>query len=222
MFQGQHLYCQRNGRDLFSNLTFSLEPGQWLQVEGPNGSGKSSLLRVLLGLLPSQTGKIFWEGREIRFPDPFFSSQVRYLGQKIGIQARLTPQENLQGWFHIQKTPPLMRAKVGQEAVKQLKPSLSLRVKSALENWDLLESADKPSEQLSQGQCQRLALARLTLLPARLWVLDEPCTALDAKGVQYFKKNLQEHLEQGGMLIMVSHTPLVLDVPRQTLVLGAA
>lgn len=203
MLRGQHLHCQRNNVDLFRNLTLNLRPGGWLQVTGPNGSGKSSLLRLLVGLLPSQAGKLFWNEREIRFPDPRFLAQVKYLGHKIGIQAQLTPRENLKAWVGIQK-------------IALLAPTVPF-IESALESWGLLEVMDTPCEQLSQGQCQRLALARLMLIPAKLWVLDEPCTALDRQGVQRLIETVEHHLEKQGMLVVVSHTPLAFRIPGQTL-----
>lgn len=192
MLQVEQLCCLRENITLFSNLTFSLNPGSWLQVRGTNGSGKSSLLRSIVGLLSCVSGQIRWKGRNIRFPDRDYARDYAYLGHKIAVQKRLTPFENLKWWNKFNAASCQDNASLHR----------------ALALWKLTHISHIPCEQLSAGQCQRVALVRLSLQRSLLWVLDEPTTALDVEGRQLFELKLQQHLQSGGMAIIVSHTPL--------------
>ncbi len=63
MLEAKSLSCVRDERILFSELSFSVQPGDIIQVEGPNGAGKTSLLRILAGLARPDGGEVCWRGR---------------------------------------------------------------------------------------------------------------------------------------------------------------
>ncbi|MBS2140161.1 ATP-binding cassette domain-containing protein, partial [Escherichia coli] len=67
---------------------------------------------------------------------------------------------------------------------------------------------DIPVKQLSAGQQRRVALARLWLTRATLWILDEPFTAIDVNGVDRLTQRMAQHTEQGGIVILTTHQPL--------------
>jgi heme exporter protein A len=157
----QNLSCQRNNKTIFSNLTFELQAGSYLQVKGPNGSGKSSLLKTLAGLLPLSGGEILWSSEEFR--------DFIYLGHKTGIQAYLTAVEHLEYWLAM-----CARIEPGINAVDE--PGINA-VDHALAFWKIVELSQRLCQEFSAGQCQRLALARLKLKASKLWILDEPCNA---------------------------------------------
>lgn len=226
----QNLCAERGYKELFSNLTFSLKAGQWLRVLGPNGSGKSSLLQILVGLLPPVSGEIFWygkdtESRKVIFPDYDYFQNIVYLGHKLGIQNRFTVFENLKFWLAIrskQNTRCLAKPILNKADLRSINNINSINCKNdlakidhvihqALDYWDLAKLSPVFADHLSAGQTQRLALAKLALLPAKLWVLDEPCSALDTKGIELFEKLLNQHLERGGSAIIVSHVSLNLS-----------
>lgn len=79
------LRCERGGRELFRDLSFTLERGALLELRGPNGSGKSTLLRALAGLFPDVEGEIE-------------THQLAYFGHRGGLSPSLTVAENL-AWF---------------------------------------------------------------------------------------------------------------------------
>lgn len=190
VFKVNNLQCIREDRLLFSNLTFSLEGGSWLEVKGPNGSGKSSLLKILAGLLPRDGGQIFWHG------EPNFC----YVGHKLGIHLGLSPLENLKWYLDCIICAPSRR-------------DFHKKCIEALQYFDLLDFQDTPCLQLSMGQRQRVALSRLLLsinkAQAPLWLLDEPLFALDTKAQDLLKKIIEQHLsEKNGMAIIVSHSPI--------------
>ncbi|MDQ3796731.1 MAG: cytochrome c biogenesis heme-transporting ATPase CcmA [Pseudomonadota bacterium] len=198
------LACTRGERLLFTDLNFSLAAGQALLIEGPNGSGKTSLLRLLCGLGLADAGEIRWCGRDVDDYRTEFLTDIAYVGHANGIKLDLTARENVD----------FTRA-LGC-------PRPQLAAAGALAALGLKRLEDTPCRKLSAGQRRRVALARLLVLNARLWLLDEPLSALDARVVLRFEELLRAHLDDGGLLILTTHRPIDLgqyEVKR--IVLGA-
>lgn len=203
MLEGRHLTSVREGRALFENLSLRLEPGQVLQVEGPNGAGKTTLLRILCGLTLPRAGMVCWQGEDIRFHRPLYHEALLYIGHNPGLKPELTPLENLR----------FFQALNSQSAA--IAPAL------ALARVNLYGYEDSPVRLLSAGQRRRVALARLWLSAAPLWVLDEPFTAIDRAGVRALELRIQEHVSAGGLVAITSHQPVRLDdCSVQSLLLG--
>ncbi len=80
MLEADNLECVRGERRLFAGLNFKLEAGELLYLQGRNGSGKTSLLRMLIGLLPSEVGEIRWKGTPIKAQGDDFRADLCYLG----------------------------------------------------------------------------------------------------------------------------------------------
>lgn len=199
------LHCTRGYRALFSDLAFTLEAGQLLLVEGHNGSGKTTLLKTLAGLREPDAGQVLWEQQPIQTWGVEYRQQFVWLGHSNGIKDDLTALENLQ----------MMQA---------LAPPRSspAPMKTVLERMGLAGNGHRFPRHFSAGMKRRLALSRLLLSSARLWILDEPQAALDRAGIQLFESILAEHLQQGGSAIMTSHHEVGLQGPHvQRLVLAA-
>lgn len=186
------LQCRRGDRCLFTDLDFELDTGTLLHVRGRNGSGKTTLLRSLCGLFTPDAGEIRWQGESIRELGDEYRRDLLYFGHLNGIKGELTGIENL-----------AIAATLDGDSVEE----------SAI--WDALAQIglegfeDLPTRMLSQGQKKRVALARLILSKARLWVLDEPFTALDVDAVVLLQRLIAEHVDGGGMAILTTHQ----DVP---------
>ena len=82
---------------------------------------------------------------------------------------------------------------------------------TALQDVGLNDCEDLPVRVLSQGQRRRVALARLALTQAPLWILDEPFTALDKASVRSLQTRLEGHLEDGGMVILTTHQEIEIN-----------
>jgi heme exporter protein A len=185
------LECIRGDRLLFSGLNLTLSPGQLLQVEGANGAGKTSLLRVLAGLSRPAEGEVRWRGLDIQHHRASYFTEMVYMGHAPGLKAELSPLENL-------RVSVALRGRMADEA----------RIDDALARVGLRGFEDVPARGLSAGQKQRTALCRLLLDPVPLWILDEPFTALDVRGIALVRELLEFHLANGGMALMTSHHAL--------------
>ena len=89
------LGCSKGGRKLFQNIHCTLEAGRWLHVVGVNGIGKTSLLRMLCGLAPIESGAILWNDVPIQKQRADFQRDLCYLGHLNGLQESMTVRENL-------------------------------------------------------------------------------------------------------------------------------
>ncbi|MGF1614276.1 MAG: cytochrome c biogenesis heme-transporting ATPase CcmA [Gammaproteobacteria bacterium] len=184
------LACERSDRVLFSGLKLEVREGEALQVHGPNGSGKTSLLRILCGLVLPSAGTVRWRGVDI-LTDPLgYRAEILYIGHHSGVKLELSPLENL---------------KVAQALAAQPNGVTPLH---ALERFGLAGFEDTPARALSAGQRRRIALARLLTNQARIWVLDEPFTALDRAGVKTMESIIHAKLRAGGLLIVTTHQPI--------------
>jgi len=187
------LMMERGDRRLFSGLSFDLAGGTLLHVEGRNGSGKTTLLRAICGLLLPSEGEIRWNGENIRSLREEYGKEVLYFGHLNGIKHDLSGLENLR-----------ISATLDGDRVD------GEQVWGALQRMGLAGFEDLPTRVLSQGQKKRVALARLLLSSARLWVLDEPFTALDVGAVELLQTLIAEHVARGGMAIITTHQEVAL------------
>ncbi|EEW39610.1 heme exporter protein CcmB [Klebsiella pneumoniae subsp. rhinoscleromatis ATCC 13884] len=153
MLHAERLTCIVDDRPLFAALTLSLAAGELLQVAGDNGAGKTSLLRILCGLARPESGVVSWQGQPLAKVRESFHRQLLWLGHKPGVNAALTADENLRFFF------PASRLQQRE---------------SALAAVGLAGYEDLPLSQLSAGQQRRVALTRLWLTDAPLWILDGP------------------------------------------------
>lgn len=191
MLEVSNLACSRGDHRLFSGLNFNLQPGQIMQVQGVNGSGKTSLLRTLCGFLRPDEGDIVWRGESIRELDEDYYAEMLYLGHLNAIKDELSALENL-----------CISAGLSGVELEEKEAIIALR-RMGLRGREML-----PTKVLSQGQRRRVALARLLVNNATLWILDEPLTALDVGAVGLIQELIAEHLAQHGMVIFTTHQPL--------------
>jgi len=206
MLEASQIECVRGNRRLFRDLSFRLEAHQALRVRGENGSGKTSLLRIVAGLSPAESGSVSWNDGNIRALGEDYLRDLLVLGHSNGLKDDLSPIENLRYALVL----------VGVDAEE---PAL----RTALAEQRLSGVADLPVKLLSQGQKRRVALTRLSFSAERpLWILDEPFTALDAVSVERLARTIAKQLHRGGMVMFTTHQEVALPgTSMRTLELGA-
>ncbi|MFT5083813.1 MAG: heme exporter protein A [Lentisphaeria bacterium] len=190
----KNLSCERDERVLFSGLSIQFEPGDLVQIAGPNGAGKTTLLRMLCGISDQYEGELLWCGEPL--PNYNLFSSLLYFGHLPGIKSSLTPLENLRWFFGVNGRKAGNGASVLVETEE---------LKQALAEVGLAGYENVPAHHMSTGQQRRVALARLYVSKAPLWILDEPFTAIDKQGVAALELKLMAHAESGGIVVLTTH-----------------
>jgi heme exporter protein A len=191
MLEARSLECVRGQRRLFTDLSFSLQPGDGLELRGGNGSGKTSLLRMLCGLLPPTTGAVFWRGEPITGCRDAYLAAVTYVGHRAAVKDELTTLENL----------CVSSALSGFELTRE-------EGRSVLRRMWLGGQENLQARHLSEGQHRRLALARLVTCRSALWLLDEVVSSLDEAAASSIAALIDRHLSRGGMAVIATHQDL--------------
>ena len=177
------------------HVSFEWRPGTVLVLEGPNGAGKTTLLRLVLGLRFAQSGSLTVGGADLASLDlPAFRRGIAYL-----------PQRPYLGEAHSTVRSAL-------RVIDEDAPDGSLT--SALTRVGLASSLasrhvdplDVPVGELSAGQRQRVALARLLVLDAAIYLLDEPDANLDRAGIALVAELVAELVARGRMVAIAAHT----------------
>lgn len=184
MLISENLARQKGGRVLFRELSFGLLPGSICHVRGKNGSGKTTLLRTLAGLERAEQGQVSWQGESIE-KNSAFENAVLYIGHRSALKPELTVRQNISFWAECYDTAMLTEA--------------------ALAFFDLKKMEHIACGNLSAGWQQRVALARLVAVPAKLWLLDEPFNHLDDDGAERLNTLIAGRANQQGMVVMSGH-----------------
>ncbi|MDP6969857.1 MAG: ABC transporter ATP-binding protein [Gammaproteobacteria bacterium] len=170
------------GKDIFKDFNLTLQAGQRLALLGASGVGKSTLLRLIAGLVPPQSGRIYSRVKQIGF-----------VFQDARLLPWLTVYQNLQLVLQAKGMPEGVRAE---------------KISYALAGVKLEASQSLYPHQLSGGMAQRVSLARAFIIEPDLLLLDEPFSALDVKLKQDLGRLLVDYLDrsQAGV-VYVSHSP---------------
>lgn len=179
----QSLAVKRQGRLLYAGVGFSLLEGGVLLVVGRNGSGKTTLIRHLSGLLQGQGVVLFRDAPITQGAD--YAGQALYLGHRDAVKLEASVLHNLRFWAEIAGEPMLLPA--------------------AIHYFGLEPYLEMPCAQLSAGWRKRVALARLLVQPAALWLLDEPYTHLDDEAARLLGGLIESRTRKGGAVVIAAH-----------------
>src|SRR5262245_2826697 len=180
------LTCNRGGRTLFAGLSFAIADGEALLLVGPNGAGKTTLIRMIVGLLRPDEGRIGLEGGDAELS---LGEQCHCIGHLNAVKPSLTVEENARFWC---------RYLGGQPD----------GIATALAAFGLAHLRDIPAAYLSAGQKRRLGLARVLLVHRPIWLLDEPTVSLDSAAQGMLTTAVDGHIAAGGLAVAATHAPL--------------
>lgn len=183
--------------NVFKHLDFHIREGERVSLMGPSGSGKTTLLSILAGLDSPSEGEVFIAGKN--FYQLSDREQVIYRSSKIGIIFQQ---------FHLM---PFLNALENVMLPLQLKgsPEQSQRAEDALKKVGLEERLNHLPHQLSRGECQRVAVARVIASRPSLILADEPTGSLDKKNAELVLDLILRLIEEipGSSLLLVTHDP---------------
>lgn len=191
-------------RPILKQFSLQVAAGEVVHLVGPNGAGKTTLMSLLAGIFSPQQGAITYTPQKASAPAADRRHFVEYLpAEANGLLLKLDAMSNLRFWLGLRGS-----ACSDQDIVAVLK------------EWGLdhvLVRQGLAVEKFSTGMKRRLALARLALVKAECWLLDEPLYGLDEQAIGTFQNQLKQHLERQGLAIIVSHdyAPLQKFQPRQ-------
>lgn len=172
---------------MFAGVSLSLQRGQAMWLRGPNGCGKTSLLRILAGLSKAESGELTLT------EDVAPEMRPAFIGHSNALKDELSVAEALQFLCSLRGATPSRE-----------------QMQAALEKFGIAKCLDATVRRLSQGQRRKVALSRLWLDNAAVWLLDEPYDALDKRGTEILDEALARLLSQGASIVMTSHQPVTL------------
>ena len=178
----------RNDNLIFENLNLSLGNGQIIQLSGKNGSGKTTFLKVILNILESKTGEIFWEGQNVNKNIFNFYNQITYIADYNSSARKLSVLENIKFW------KGLSSSNLSNDETLVL-----------LETFNLKKYLNAETMYLSSGEVKKLELLRLIIEQKKLWILDEPYNHLDDSSIEILNQTFFDHTNNEGIILFASH-----------------
>ena len=192
MLQGENISVQYGAQTAVHQVSFMLQPGQWLMLAGPNGAGKSTLIRAIAQTIP-YTGRITLDGRDLRFLRPAERArQIGVLSQHNSAQYGYTVEEIVQLGRYAHRKGFLSSKPDGEDQ----------RVDDALALTGLTEYRRRSVLTLSGGELQRVCLAQVCAQTPTVLLLDAPANHLDLPYQQHIFSLLSDWLREPGRAVL--------------------
>ncbi len=183
-----NLSFSRNKNIIFENLNLSLSNQSITQIRGKNGSGKTTLLQVILNILESETGEIFWKGKNVKKNIFNFYNETTFIMDHNTCTKKLSVMDNINFWRG------LSSSKLTNNQILLL-----------LETFNLQKYQNTKTMYLSSGEIKKLELLRLILEQKKLWILDEPYNHLDDLSIKILNQTFIDHKKKDGVILFTSH-----------------
>lgn len=188
MIEIKNIYKSFQDKVIFQNYTLNINDGEFVVFTGKSGSGKSTILNIIGGLEKVEKGNVFVDGIDIykhKNQRTYFCESVSFLFQNFALMEGKTVRENLK------IVPRKYREDITLETV--------------LEKVGLLERIDSKVYNLSGGEQQRVALARVMLKKSKIILADEPTGSLDNENARLVIEKLIDLNDAGKTIILVTH-----------------
>ena len=203
----EHLNFDYSDASVLRDVTFTLKRGDFLGIIGSNGAGKSTLIKLILGMLPYNNGKIELFGSDLKSA----RSRIGYVSQKANsfnsgfpatvrevVSANLYPQAGL---------------------FRRIGKKYDAKIKKALEQVGMAEYENRLIGRLSGGQQQRVFIARALVNEPELLFMDEPTVGVDAQSVKAIMSLISELNKSGITIVMTNHdTPALVQASNKLLI----
>ena len=182
LLESKNLSLMRNDRYIIRDLSIEISPKTVVNIFGNNGSGKTSFLKVLSGITEKTNGEISRNNVD-----------VIYVGHKNGLKSNLTIHENL--------------------ALDNLQDRVisSDEIDNVIRKYQMIDYRDTLVKNLSHGQQKRVCLMRTIIINSNLWLLDEPYSALDSKGIDILNSTIKEAVTNDVAVLMTNHKKIEID-----------
>ena len=206
MIELQHIWKQFGSRIIFSDLNLNFQSGMVYALIGDSGCGKTTLLNMLAKLETFDKGEIVYKGKSLTSlkNEEFYRNELGYLFQNFGLLESQTIRENLELGL------------IGRgKNKKQEKERLLLQALQAV-RLDYL-SLNQDIYELSGGEAQRIALAKIILKDPPLILADEPTASLDPKNSKEIMEILLELRNANRTIIIATHNPSIWKMADQVI-----
>ena len=182
LLESKNLSLMRNDHYIIRDLSIEIFPKTVVNIFGNNGSGKTSILKVLAGITEKTNGEILKNNVD-----------VIYVGHKYGLKSNLTIHENL--------------------ALDNLQDKViaSEEIDNVIKKYQMIYYRDTLVKNLSHGQQKRVCLMRTIIINSNLWLLDEPYSALDSKGVEILNNTIKEAVSNNVAVLMTNHKKIEIE-----------
>lgn len=186
----QELKKMYGGKPVLNSISFNVVEGEFLSVLGPSGCGKTTLLRILIGIEPFDSGRILKDGRDISNVQP----SERGMGIVFQNYALFPNMTVLQNVMYALRFQPALKTHARQAAM------------DIIEKVGLTDHINKKPNKLSGGQQQRVAIARTLALNPDIVLFDEPMSALDAATRVSLRKEIKDIQKKFGItMLYITH-----------------
>jgi len=185
MLRVEHVSFAYDKTPVLEDISFNVAKGEHVAVMGESGCGKSTLLKIIYGLLHLRVGEIYWGKKQVKGPRSNLvpgETYMKYLSQDFDLMAFTTVTENISKFLSVFYP-------------KELKE----RTQELLEMIEMKEYAKTKVKNLSVGQQQRVALARVLAQKPELLLLDEPFSHIDNFRKNSLRRNLFDYLKKQGI-----------------------
>ena len=190
MLELKHVKKSYDNVTILEDINLQIEDGEIISILGPSGCGKTTLLNLVLGLTPADSGQIIFDGKDITNV-PMEERGFNIVFQDYALFPNLNVYKNIT--YGLKNKPDISTKKEVDEFIDLL---------------GLREHLDKKIEQLSGGQKQRVALARTMVMKPKILLLDEPLSALDGVIKESIKEKIKEIARDFHLTtIIVTHDP---------------